>query len=191
MNINEAVNQASFPRSYRKCTTSSSLNPAIGYLMNMLAGLDPKDRLLDPCCGSGTILIERQLLKPCFCQGVDTDPRVLECAKKNIQAAGVEVNLKHGDIKDQKFPEGNFTKIISNLPYGIHSGSRVKNIELYRFLAQSSEKWLKKRGSVVLLTQSKKILWNAFSDKQSLKFISETPLQIRGLTPSIFIYQKI
>ena len=37
-----------------------------------------------------------------------------------------------------KFPNNYFTKIISNLPYGIHSGSREKNKELYKFLADKA-----------------------------------------------------
>lgn len=181
-----------FARSYRVCSNQSSLNPAIALKLNELAGLDENDRILDPCCGTATILIERQLIKPCFCIGVDIDPRILDCAKKNIKLASVKyINIKHADIKQIKFPERKFTKIISNLPYGIHSGSRQQNIELYRYLAQMSEKWLATGGKVVFLTTAKTILWNAFADIKLMKFVSETPLQIHGLNPSVYIYEKI
>lgn len=199
MDIDEIIKKGTFPRDYRKCTTSSSLNPAIAYAMNILGGLEEKDKVLDPCCGSGTILIERQLLKPSICIGVDIDPKALDYAKQNIQAlltrhpvlVSGSIELKHGGIQEKKFPERYFTKIISNLPYGIHSGSREKNIKLYHFLAEACEKWLKKDGKAVFLTSSKKLLWNAFADKKSLKFIEEIPVKIGKLDASIFIYQKI
>lgn len=75
MDIRELINKGTFERSYRKCTTKAALNPAIAYAMNFLAGLDAKDRVLDPCCGSGILLIERQLLESCICVGVNIDRR--------------------------------------------------------------------------------------------------------------------
>lgn len=191
MDITQLISEGTCSRSYRQCTLKSSLNPAIAFAMNHLGGLDDKDRILDPCCGSATILIERQLLKPASCIGVDIDSQALDCAKENIQTAKLTIQLKHGNIQDQKFPDGYFTKIISNLPYGIHSGSREKNIELYRFLAQICEKWLKQDGKAILLTTSKKILWNAFADKKSMQFIDEIQIPYDKLNRSIFIYQKI
>ncbi len=160
--------------------------------MNVLSKPDKKDRILDPCCGTGTILIERLLLKPaCEIVGIDIDPGMIEYARQNAKAAGVEITFKHGDIKDQHFPSNYFTKIITNLPFGIHSLSRQENINLYRFIAISSERWLTPGGKVIVLTTSKKILWNAFATIQRLKFIQETEINIGNLQASIFIYQKV
>lgn len=191
MNIDQLITKGTFERYYRKCTLKASLNPAIAYAMNYLAGLDDKDRVLDPCCGVGTLLIERQLLKPCICVGVDIDPKALDGAKQNVEAAGVEIELRHGDIKDKKFPEGCFTKIISNLPYGIHTGSREKNIKLYRFLADESIKWLKSGGKAVFITNAKSLLRNSFAFNPSWQLLSEDQVKVRGLNLSIFVYQKV
>lgn len=191
MNINGLIAKGTFNRGYRKCTIQASLNPAIAYAMNVLVGLDEKDRILDPCCGTGTILIERQLLKSAICIGVDVNPKNLECAKQNIDAAEVEIELKHGDIMDKKFPDGYFTKIISNLPYGIHSGSREKNIKLYRFLADDSIKWLKKGGKAVFITNAKSLLRNSFTSNPAWDLVSETPVTESNLNLSVFIYQRV
>jgi len=190
MNIDELIAEGTFERDYRRCTLTSSLNPAIAYAMNYLVGLDAKDRILDPCCGSGTLLIERQLLKPTICIGVDIDPRALDCARQNIESAGVEIELKHGDIMGKKFPNGYFTKIISNLPYGIHTGSRKENIQLYRFLADRAINWLKVGGKAILITNAKSILKNSFEFNPSWKLLSETSVQVRGLQLTIFIFEK-
>ncbi len=183
MDIKELIHQGTFPRNYRVHQTPASINPAIAYAMNQLAGLEENDQVLDPCFGTATILIERQLLMPCICIGVDINPKILDQAKENIETSNViarsgsdhdaaisfnnaasiivleessqphskknprkSISLKHSDIQDQKFPDGYFTKIISNLPYGIRSGSREKNIKLYRFLAEASQNWLQKNG---------------------------------------------
>ncbi len=189
MDIQQLVSEGTFERNYRKSTLKSSLNPAIAFALNKLAGLD-EDRILDPCCGSGTILIERQLLNPCICIGVDIDPRALESAKENIKAANVEVELKHGDIKDKKFPNNYFTKIISNLPYGIHTGSKEKNKELYRFLADQAIHWLKSEGKAIFITNAKALLRNSFEFNNSWQLLEEIPIKVRGLNLAIFVYQK-
>ncbi len=159
--------------------------------MNVLSQPGKKDKVLDPFCGSGTILTERQLLKPCICVGVDIDPRALRCAEKNVRAAGVEVELRRGDITTKKFPEGYFTKIISNLPYGIHSGSRGKNIRLYQFMADKMVNWLRVSGSAIFVTNAKALLRNTFSHNPSWELVSETPLQISGLNLSVFIFRRL
>lgn len=189
--IAHLIKQGTFKRAYRRNSTKSSLNPAIAFLLNYIAELDDNDRILDPCCGTATILIERQLLKEAICVGVDIDPQVLELAKENIQEANIQIELKHGDIKDKKFPDNYFTKIISNLPYGIHSGSREKNIELYKFLADNSVKWLKKDGKAIFLTNAKSLLKNTFSHNPSWNLIEEIPLSLGQMNLSIFIFKKI
>lgn len=191
MNINQLITAGTFERNYRKCTFNSSLNPAIAYAMNFLAGLEEKDRILDPCCGSGTLLIERQLLKPVICVGVDIDQKAIDCAKQNIEAAKVEIELKHGDIMGKKFPNGYFTKIISNLPYGIHTGSRKDNIRLYRFLADRAINWLKTGGKAIFITNAKSLLKNSFEFNPNWQLISEDQVQVRGLDLKIFIFEKI
>lgn len=191
MDIDQLIKEGTFPRDYRRCQLPSSINPALAYVMVHLAGLDFKDRILDPCCGSATILIERQLLKPCIYQGVDINPKNLECARKNIEAAKVKIHLKHGDIMDQKFPRGYFTQIISNLPYGLRSGSRGENIKLFKFLADKAINWLAVGGKAVYLTNSKKLLWNAFAANPNWKFLEEYQIKSAGLDLYILIYQKV
>lgn len=191
MNIDELITEGTFDRDYRRCMLNSSLNPAIAYAMNFLARLEDKDRILDPCCGAGTLLIERQLLKPAVCIGVDIDQKAIDCAKQNIETAKVEIEIKHGDIMGKKFPNGYFTKIISNLPYGIHTGSRKENIQLYRFLADKAINWLKVGGKAVFITNAKSLLKNSFEFNPKWQLISGTPVQVRGLNLTIFIFKRI
>jgi tRNA (guanine6-N2)-methyltransferase len=190
MKIKDLIKQGTYHRKYRIGEIPASLNPAIGYALNKLAEVTEDDRVLDPCCGTGTILIERQLMRPGISIGVDINPKVLEIAKENTHAAGVEIEYKHGDIMEIKFPDNYFTKIISNLPFGIQTGSKEKNKELYRFLADSSINWLKPGGIAVFYTNSKSLLKNAFSFNSNWELVEEIEMKYGGLTPSIFIYRK-
>lgn len=205
MDIKDLIKSGTFERIYRKSSLSVSLNPALAFALNHLAGLDKNDRILDPFCGAATILIERQLLKPALCVGVDIDPRALDCARENIEAflschpdsdrnrvrSEGSIELRHGDIRERKFPDNYFTKIISNLPYGIHSGSREQNLKLYKFITESAIKWLKVGGRAVLLTSSKNILRNSFAKNTNWLQEEEIPFQSGGLDLSVFIYQRM
>jgi 23S rRNA G2445 N2-methylase RlmL len=203
MDINELIAEGTFQRTYRNKTTPASINPALAYAMNALSGLKEGDRILDPCCGTATILIERQLVEPALCIGIDIDPRQIKNAEQNIEQAELkwnedqssskiaEITLMHGDITEKKFPEGFFTKIISNLPYGIHSGSREKNVKLYHFLADISSHWLKKGGKAIFLTSSKNLLRNSFDFNKQMKLIEEIEIPNDSLKRSIFLFEKI
>jgi len=203
MDINELIAEGTFQRTYRLNTTPASINPAIAYAMNALSGLNEHDRILDPCCGTATILIERQLVEPALCIGIDIDPRQIKSAEQNIEQAELkwnedqasskiaEITLMHGDITEKKFPEGFFTKIISNLPYGIHSGSREKNVKLYHFIADISSHWLKKGGKAIFLTSSKNLLRNSFDFNKQMKLIEEIEIPNDSLKRSIFLFEKI
>ena len=163
--------------------------------MIKLAEPSENDRILDPCCGTATILIEQLLQKDALCTGVDLDPRQIENAKQNIEAANLanseNITLLHGDITEKKFSEGYFTKIISNLPYGLHSGSREKNVKLYHFLADISSTWLKKGGKATFLTSSKKLLKNSFEFNKKMKLLNEYEIPNDSLNRHIYIFQKI
>ena len=200
MDIKKLIAEGTFPRNYRKNTTPASINPAIAFAMLQIAEIKDTDRILDPCCGTGTLLIESQLIQRAICIGADINPRQIEHAKENIETAKLswqsngtsteKITLMHGDITEKKFPEGYFTKIISNLPYGLHSGSREKNVKLYHFLADISSTWLKKGGQAILLTSSKTLLKNSFDFNPNMKLLVEIEIPNDNLKRSIFIFER-
>jgi SAM-dependent methyltransferase len=81
-----------------------SLSPRLAQLLLNLSGLSPGMRLLDPFCGSGTILTEG-LFKSFTCIGVDSNQRSLRDAKRNLvwakgSGARGAFALKLGDATD-------------------------------------------------------------------------------------------
>ena len=85
--------------------------------MALLAGLQPDQAVLDPFCGSGTLLIEAGLRCPSLSlQGHDIDPAAIAQAGINAGLAGVAVSLANADSSLTTMPPADI--ILSNPPWG-------------------------------------------------------------------------
>lgn len=81
-------------------------------VVNLVA--KPRDRIIDPCCGSGTLLIEAESIGvKAF--GCDINPLMVWASLKNTKNFGFDVPLAVADARSIK---GNFDAVITNLPYG-------------------------------------------------------------------------
>jgi len=81
-----------------------SMSPRLAQLLVNLSNLAPGKTLLDPFCGSGTILAEG-LFKSLVCVGVDSNAGYLRDARKNLEWARTRVGrgtyrLKLGDARE-------------------------------------------------------------------------------------------
>jgi len=97
----------------REVERSGALRPTVAALMVNLAGR-PGERLLDPCCGSGTILSEALAAGWATSVGGDIDPDAVEVARRN--APGAEVTA--WDVRHLPLPDASVGAIVSNLPFG-------------------------------------------------------------------------
>ncbi|MEM1514682.1 MAG: THUMP domain-containing protein [Thermoproteota archaeon] len=136
----------------------SALNPVIAYAMLRIAGVRSGDRILDPFCGGGTIIIEAaQAWNNLELIGIDISPKSIEGARMNAEAAGVKDKVKFiiGDARRLEIvlPEGWRTdRVVSNLPFGIRSG-RLKVIPaIYTDFLRSLRRFLSEDSRVCLLT---------------------------------------
>lgn len=89
-----------------------ALRPTVAAAMVARAG-EPAGLLLDPCCGSGTILAEG-LAAGWRVRGIDIDPAAVVTARHNVP--GVDVGP--GDARDTGLPGGSVAAVVSNLPFG-------------------------------------------------------------------------
>jgi len=104
----------SWTRHARKLhSCSSSISSRMARAMVNLGGL-PGQRLLDPCCGAGTILIEAadMGLKAVGC---DINPLWPPRAAENARKHGLAVETFAGDAREI---DGHFDVVVTNLPYG-------------------------------------------------------------------------
>lgn len=97
----------------REVERPGSLRPTVAALMVSLAG-EPRDVLLDPCCGGGTILSEALAAGWPAAAGTDIDPDAVETARRNVPRAGV----LPGDARGIDLPDQSVDAVVSNLPFG-------------------------------------------------------------------------
>lgn len=114
--------------SRRPHTTSSSLPTRIARAMvNLVAS--PPDRLLDPCCGTGTIVLEAAQMGMTVA-GCDINPRMVGAVQKNLAHYGLSAETYLGDARHI---QGNFNAVVTDLPYGIRlKGDIQRDQEILR-----------------------------------------------------------
>jgi len=104
--------------SYRKNAIAMSIHPATAAMMIRLAKpyLKEHAQILDPCCGVGTMLIERDICVPAReMYGIDIFGDAINGARENASLAGEKINFIHRDFLDFKH-EYLFDEIITNMP---------------------------------------------------------------------------
>ena len=99
----------------RPYVTSSSLPARLArVLVNLVAR--PGDSLLDPCCGTGTIVMAAAH-SGIRAVGYDTNLRMVGATTKNLQHFGLTADVALGDARQV---QGQFDTIATDLPYGIN-----------------------------------------------------------------------
>jgi tRNA (guanine10-N2)-dimethyltransferase len=83
-------------------------------LVNIAVGNNDKLRVVDPCCGIGTTVIEG-LNMGIHIKGYDLNPNVVEKCNQNLQYFGFDNKVEHKNIIDIK---DYFDVAIVDLPYG-------------------------------------------------------------------------
>lgn len=99
----------------RPYVTSSSLPARLAcVLVNLVAR--PGQRLLDPCCGTGTIVMAAAH-SGIYATGYDVNPRMIGATTKNLQHFGLSADVTLGDARHI---DGQYDAIATDLPYGIN-----------------------------------------------------------------------
>ena len=99
----------------RPYVTSSSLPARLArVLVNLVAF--PGNSLLDPCCGTGTIVMSAAD-SGIRAAGYDVNPRMVGATTKNLQHFGLSASVALGDARQIR---EQFDAIATDLPYGIN-----------------------------------------------------------------------
>lgn len=114
-----------------------ALKPPVAYaLLRLAAGDRSPRRLLDPFCGTGTILLEAGELLPALeLVGSDVSRACVDGAARNLERAGraQRARLLHGDARQLalQHPPESFDLIATNPPYGRKLGRGIRFARFY------------------------------------------------------------
>jgi tRNA (guanine6-N2)-methyltransferase len=151
-------------RAWRVYNIPGGLNATLAAVMNDLAAIAPTDRYLNAMCGSGTLLIETELIETALIEagkttraiGVDISPQALECALQNLQAASVKAELLQADATRLPFADESFEVITADLPWGDAVGSHEGNATLYPAFLKEMARVSSGNARLVVLTHEVK-----------------------------------
>ncbi len=140
-----------------------TLKPTIAYAMLHLAGLQGKksEQLLDPFCGSGTILMEAASVFPELkVMGGDRSPVAVNGTKRNLEVYGLEervqVQVRNARRLEKEFSSSSVDAVVTDPPYGLKTSQYIDFGALYGAIIRQLDHVLKPQGKAVLMVWKKK-----------------------------------
>lgn len=155
VNIYLRLSHLKNPRfNYRKNIIATSIHPYVAATLVQLAEPYMKDdaKVLDPFVGTGTLLIERNMIKPThFSMGIDIYGHAIEMARKNAKIANQNIYFVHKDTLRFSNKEM-FDEIVTDMPTFAQLRDEEQLRQLYdRFFARI-HRLVKPGGYVFLYT---------------------------------------
>lgn len=169
-------------RSYQRVHLPGALKPSVAAALVMLAQITCTSTVLDPCCGSGTILIEAAL-QGASASGGDSNPTAVTAAQANVMAAGVTVPIFHWDATFLPLADASIDQVITNLPWGRQVTVETALPELYRRLFTQMRRVLAPSGRLVVLTHAPELL-----DPLDLSCVEQIEISLFGQRPTILTF---
>jgi len=168
-------------RQHRGAERGGSLPPTIAAAMAFLAKPRDSDTVLDPVCGSGTLLAEVHAYAPsAMLSGIDLDRHAIAAARRNL-AHLPQLQLAIGDARSTGLPDGSVTLFLANLPFGKQFGSRPENRQLYLDILRELVRLGRPEGwRAILLTSDLDALQAAVAATPGLGIVTESQVKIRG-----------
>lgn len=181
-------------REWRVCNRPGAPNATLAHAMMAMTQPFYTDRVLNIACGSGTLLIERLVLaKVRSAIGCDRDQEAVQCAQRNLHAAGYaeSARLEMWDATALPLPDASVDVLCADLPFGQLIGSHRDNEALYPRLIAEAARVADHDARMVLLTHEVRLL-ERMLDQYAHSWIVEDVVKVRsgGMTPRIFLLRR-
>jgi 23S rRNA G2445 N2-methylase RlmL len=177
---------------YRTADVGASINPVVGACLARMVRRGDRSVVVDPTCGSGTLLIERALLdQRSMLSGIDISPTAIRAAAGNVIAAGLaaRIAVRQGDGGDAAAWPDRCDEVIANLPFGVRTEDR--NLDgLYRRIVGNVARTLTPGGRALLYTTHAKTIIALLRRTAKLKVIEERRVESGGLSVGLWIVER-
>lgn len=176
---------------YRKYATSSSMHPAKAALIMHYVKpyFRPEANILDPFCGTGTLLIERAreaAFKSMY--GLDISEQAVQAAWENSQRAGVTIHLVHRNFNDFKH-EYKFDEILTDMPRAMNGRAKESAEYFYELLFARGRGLLAPQGIMAVYSEEGRLMEKKLTENPWLKRIRRIPMT-KEQTSWLYILQN-
>ncbi len=170
----------------RRTELRAALKPTIARAMALLSDPADDDSVLDPMCGSGTILIERaRAARYGLLLGGDIDPNAVRAASTNVGPKYKPIEIRQWDARNLPLDEASVSAIITNMPFGKQVGTPEDNATLYPRLIAEWVRVLAHDGRMVLLSGDLGLLLRCLQRYPDMFVVRQLPVLVRGYRASI------
>jgi 23S rRNA G2445 N2-methylase RlmL len=171
-------------RRYKQAHIPGSLKPSVAAAMLHLAEIKPGQRVLDPFCGAGTILVEAAMLAS-QALGGDIDMNALLAARINAASASVQLPLHVWDAQHIPIAGRSVERVVTNLPWGQQVNIEENIPSLYRNICAEIYRVIKMDGQVVVLTNLPHLV-----QLDDLMKVTQLEISLFGMTPTIIKFSS-
>jgi tRNA (guanine6-N2)-methyltransferase len=174
----------------------AALKANVAYALLRLVHLDaPPEVLLDPFCGSGTILLEAADLWPeGQGYGNDWDAEAVAGARENVERAGLadRITIREGDVWHlaETFEDVTADLVVTNPPFGVRMASSMDFLPFYRRVLGQLSDVLRSGGTVVMLVLREGPFNTAIRETEAFTIRHVRVIEIGGLYPHVFVLER-
>ncbi|MEL7371808.1 MAG: methyltransferase, partial [Myxococcota bacterium] len=171
------------------------LSADLAYATTHVVDLHQPSRILDPFCGSGTLLLEAGAAHPdAELWGSDWTPGAVDAARANLREAGFidRSRLTEQDALQMAdaYPRGTFDAIVTNPPFGLKMGARINFHRFYRRWLEQADLLLKPDGRLSLWAHKRTHLEQAIAKNGMFRVDRTIAVQTGVARPTLFSLRR-
>lgn len=182
---------------YRVADVGASINPVLAACAARMIPAALTGTVVDPTCGSGTMLFERSLYASADRMiGMDISGVAIKAAERNLKAfrgaanKSANISFVQGDATDAAaWPLCDV--VLANLPYGLRvrlSGEEL--LALYQGVLQRAAEVLSEEGRILMIATNARVMDQAIAKVPRLRVRDRQRALSGGLYLNIFVLSK-
>jgi len=178
-------------RDWRVVNYKGAVFAPIAYAMAGLSNPASDDRVLNLCCGSGSLLIERAAHgQSAALVGCDISAEALDAAHQNLAAAHVKATLSDADARHLPYDNGAFNVLLADLPFGQLVGSHQENLSLYPAILSEAARLASSGARFIVLSHEKRLMTRILAEQSAWLTEKSLTLNQNGLHPEITVLRR-
>lgn len=179
-------------RTYLRASRPAALKPTVAAAMVALSEPRPEDVVLDPMCGSATILIERAHAgRYALLLGGDIDPAAVAAARENVGPRYRPIELSQWDARRLPLDGASVDVVLCNLPFGRQIGTPEGNRALYPALLDEWVRVMRPHGRMVLLSGDRALLASVLRGRPLLREERHLSVVLRGVPATLIVLRRL